>query len=131
MTGRTVVVGASVVVTRTVVVGASVVVTRTVVAVGRTVVDVADDGELLPAVDVAVVVVVSGRTVVADATVVVVTSAGFATAVGFAVVVEAWLGFAVVDDATDDGLGFTATVVLVIIGGAVTGPVGALSTIAT
>ena len=50
---------------------------------------------------------------------------------GFAVVVEAWLGFAVVDDATDDGLGFTATVVLVIIGGAVTGPVGALSTIAT
>ena len=127
---------------RTVVVGASVVETRTVVAVGRTVVDVADGGGLLPAVDVAVVVVVAGRTVVDDATVVVVTSAGFATVAGFEVVVEAWLGFAVVleaavpgfavvDDATDDGLGFTATVVLVIIGGAVTGPVGALSTIAT
>ena len=129
---------------RTVVVGASVVETRTVVAVGRTVVDVADGGGLLSAVDVAVVVVVAGRTVVDDATVVV--AVGRTVVVGpdagFEVVVEAWLGFvvvleaavpgfAVVDDATDDGLGFTTTVVLVIIGGAVTGPVGALSTIAT
>ena len=124
--------GSVVVVTgRTVVVGASVVETRIVVAVGLTVVDVADGGGLLPAVDVAVVVVVSGRTVVDDATV-----AGFEVVVeawlGFAVVLEAAVpGFAVVDDATDDGLGFTTTVVLVIIGGAVTGPVGALSTIAT
>ena len=128
---------------RTVVVGASVVETRTVVAVGRTVVDVADGGGLLPAVDVAVVVVVAGRTVVdAEAGALlsavvgaVVVAVGRTVVVGpdagFEVVVEAWLGFAVVDDATDDGLGFTATVVLVIIGGAVTGPVGALSTIAT
>ena len=76
-------------------------------------------------------VVVVARTVVVDPA-----AAGFAVVVvtiaGFTVVAEAAVpGFAVVDDATDDGLGFTTTVVLVIIGGAVTGPVGALSTIAT
>jgi hypothetical protein len=114
-----------VVVFRTVVVGASV-----VVVTARIVVAGADVGALFPAADAAVVVVIA-RTVVVDAAV-----------AGFEVVVKTWLGFvvvlaaavpgfAVVDDATDDGLGFTTTVVPVIIGGAVTGPVGALSTIAT
>jgi hypothetical protein len=123
-----------VVVARTVVVGASVVV------VARTVVAGPEAGALFPDVGASVVVVVAvdaGFAVVVgpDAA-----SAGFVVVVaGFAVVVVERAavvgpdaGFPVVVlVAIDVGVGFAATVVLGAPGGAVTGPVGALSTIAT
>jgi hypothetical protein len=109
-------------------------VTRTVVAVGRiVVVVVAEAGALFPDVGASVVVVVAvdaGFAVVVgpDAA-----SAGFAVVVvERAAVVGPDAGFPVVVlVAIDVGVGFAATVVLGAPGGAVTGPVGALSTIAT
>ena len=124
--GRTVVV-----VARTVVVGASVVVVaRTVVVVARTVVAGSEAGALFPDVGASVVVVARAVVVGPDADFVVVVVV--AVDAGFAVVVEPDAGFPVVVlVAIDVGVGFAATVVLGAPGGAVTGPVGALSTIAT
>jgi hypothetical protein len=112
-----------VVVARTVVVGASVVV------VARTVVVGPEAGALFP--DVGASVVVVGPDAASAGFVVVV--AGFAVVVvERAAVVGPDAGFPIVVlVAIDVGVGFAATVVLGAPGGAVTGPVGALSTIAT
>jgi hypothetical protein len=114
-----------VVVARTVVDGASVVV------VARTVVAGPEAGALFPDVGASVVVVAREVVVGPDAA-----SAGFVVVVavdaGFAVVVGPDAGFPVVVlVAIDVGVGFVGAVVLGAPGGAVTGPVGALSTIAT
>jgi hypothetical protein len=110
-----------VVVARTVVVGASVVV------VARTVVVGPEAGALFPDVGASVVVVARAVVVGPDAA-----SAGFVVVVERAAVVGPDAGFPIVVlVAIDVGVGFAATVVLGAPGGAVTGPVGALSTIAT
>ena len=72
-------------------------------------------------------VVVVARTVVADATVVTVARTVVADALEGAL--DPGVGIAVVE-AVDEGVGFASTVEPVDSGGAVTGPVGAFSTIA-
>jgi hypothetical protein len=110
-----------VVVARTVVVGASVVV------VARTVVVGPEAGALFPDVGASVVVVARAVVVGPDAA-----SAGFVVVVERAAVVGPDAGFPIVVlVAIDVGVGFVGAVVPGALGGAVTGPVGALSTIAT
>jgi hypothetical protein len=84
-------------------------------------------GALFPDVGASVVVVARAVVVGPDAA-----SAGFVVVVERAAVVGPDAGFPIVVlVAIDVGVGFAATVVLGAPGGAVTGPVGALSTIAT